>query len=91
MYSLLCLGRDRSVGLATRYGLDGPGTNPDGRDFLRRSRPCSGSGVDRRTDRRTDGLTDGLTDGRKDGKTDTLAVKVRAVLSIRGLHVLGLN
>jgi hypothetical protein len=27
---LICLGRDTSVGIATYYGLDGPGSNPGG-------------------------------------------------------------
>ena len=35
--------RDRSVGIATRYGLDGPGTeSPWGRDFPHPSRPALG-------------------------------------------------
>ena len=35
--------RDSSVGIATRYGLDGPGTECTwGRDFLHPSRPALG-------------------------------------------------
>ena len=33
--------RDNAVGIATRYGLEGPGSNPDeGRDFLHQSGPA---------------------------------------------------
>ena len=39
----LTKGRDSSVGIATRYGLDGPGSNPGGgRDFPYPSRPALG-------------------------------------------------
>ena len=31
-----------SVGIATDYGLDGPGSNPDGDDIFRLSRPALG-------------------------------------------------
>jgi hypothetical protein len=34
------LGRDSSVGIATRYGLDGPGSNPVGGEIFR-TRPES--------------------------------------------------
>jgi hypothetical protein len=37
------VGRDSSVGIATRYGLDGPGIESRwGRDFLHLSRPALG-------------------------------------------------
>jgi hypothetical protein len=37
------VGRDSSVGIATRYGLDGPGIESWwGRDFSQRSRPALG-------------------------------------------------
>ena len=37
------VGRDTSVGIATRYGLDGPGIeSPWGRDFPHLSRPTLG-------------------------------------------------
>jgi hypothetical protein len=37
------VGRDSSVGIATRYGLDGPGSNPgEARDFPHPSRPALG-------------------------------------------------
>ena len=46
-YFMLCLsrimGRDSSVGIATRYGLDGPGIESRwGRDFSHLSRPALG-------------------------------------------------
>ena len=38
------MGRDSSVGVATRYGLDGPGIESlHGRDFPHPSRPAVGS------------------------------------------------
>jgi hypothetical protein len=41
--SLSEVGRDSSVGIATHYGLDGPGIESRwGRDFLRLSRPVLG-------------------------------------------------
>ena len=40
---LVCVGRDSSVGIATRYGLDGPGIESRwGRDFPYPSRPALG-------------------------------------------------
>jgi hypothetical protein len=43
MYSVEDVGRDSSVGIATRYGLDGPGIESRwGRDFSRTSRPALG-------------------------------------------------
>ena len=40
----VCGGRDSSVGIGTRYGLDGPGIESRcGRDFPRPSRPALGS------------------------------------------------
>jgi hypothetical protein len=42
-YTLIPMGRDSSVGIATRYGLDGPGIESRwGRDFLQPSRPALG-------------------------------------------------
>ena len=39
----MCVGRDSSVGIATLYGLDGPGIESRwGRDFPRLSRPALG-------------------------------------------------
>ena len=35
-------GPDSSVGIATDYGLDGPGSNPGGDDIFRPSRPALG-------------------------------------------------
>ena len=35
-------GSDSSVGIATDYGLDGPGSNPGGDEIFRRSRPALG-------------------------------------------------
>ena len=35
-------GPDSSVGIATDYGLDGPGSNPGGDEFFRPSRPTLG-------------------------------------------------
>jgi len=62
MYSLLCLGRDSSVGVATRYGLDGSGIESRWGEIF-----CVGP--DRvvgaelfHVDRQTDGQTDGQTD-----------------------------
>jgi len=37
----LC-GPDSSVGIATDYGLDGPGSNPGGDEIFRLSRPALG-------------------------------------------------
>ena len=34
--------RDSSVSIATRYGLDGPGSNPGGGEIFRTSRPALG-------------------------------------------------
>jgi hypothetical protein len=40
---ILHTGRDNSVGIATGYGLDGPGIEPrQGRDFPHLSRPALG-------------------------------------------------
>jgi hypothetical protein len=39
---LLCRGPGSSVGIATDYGLDGPGSNPGGDDIFRQSRPALG-------------------------------------------------
>ena len=36
------MGRDSSVGIATDYGLDGPGSNPGGDEIFRPSRPAVG-------------------------------------------------
>ena len=38
----LLLGPGRSVGIATDYGLDGPGSNPGGDEIFRPSRPALG-------------------------------------------------
>ena len=35
-------GPGSSVGIATGYGLDGPGSNPGGDEFFRPSRPALG-------------------------------------------------
>ena len=35
-------GSDGSVGIATDYGLDGPGSNPGGDEIFRPSRPALG-------------------------------------------------
>ena len=35
-------GRGSSVGIATDYGLDGPGSNPGGHEIFRPSRPAPG-------------------------------------------------
>jgi hypothetical protein len=43
VYVLKSTGRKRSVGIATGYGLDGPGIESRwGRDFLHLSRPAPG-------------------------------------------------
>ena len=43
LYRCLLVGRHSSVGIATRYGLDGPGIESRrGRDFLHPSRPALG-------------------------------------------------
>jgi len=39
---LLVRGSGSSVGIATDYGLDGPGSNPGGDDIFRMSRPALG-------------------------------------------------
>jgi len=39
---VLCSGPGSSVGIATDYGLDGPGLNPGGDEILRPSRPALG-------------------------------------------------
>ena len=36
------MGPDSSVGIATDYGLDGPGSNPGGDEIFRPSRPALG-------------------------------------------------
>ena len=36
-------GRGSSVGIATDYGLDGPGSNPGGDEIFRPSRPALGT------------------------------------------------
>jgi hypothetical protein len=41
LYPLLC-GPDSSVGIATDYGLDGPGSNAGGDEIFRTSRPALG-------------------------------------------------
>jgi len=38
---VLC-GPDSSIGIATHYGLDGPGSNPGGDEIFRPSRPTLG-------------------------------------------------
>ena len=40
--SVFCSGRSSSVGIATDYGLDGPGSNPGGDEIFRPSRPALG-------------------------------------------------
>ena len=35
------VGRDSSVGIATRYGMDGPGSNPGGDEIFSTNRPRS--------------------------------------------------
>jgi len=37
-----CCGPGSSVGIATDYGLDGPGSNPGGDEIFRPSRPALG-------------------------------------------------
>ena len=37
-----CCGPDSSVGIATDYGLDGPGSNPGGEEIFLPSRPALG-------------------------------------------------
>ena len=39
---LLYFGPGSSVGIATGYGLDGPGSNPGGDEIFRPSRPALG-------------------------------------------------
>jgi len=41
IYVILC-GPGNWVGIATDYGLDGPGSNPDGDEIFRQSRPALG-------------------------------------------------
>jgi len=41
MYMCVC-GPGSSVGIATNYGLDGPGSNPGGNEIFRPSRPALG-------------------------------------------------
>ena len=41
-YKLLECGPGSSVGIATDCGLDGPGSNPDGDEIFRPSRPALG-------------------------------------------------
>ena len=40
--TLVDCGPDSSVGIATDYGLDGPGSNPGGDEIFRQSRPALG-------------------------------------------------
>jgi len=42
MYSVCTDGPRSSVGIATDYGLDGPGSNPGGDEIFRPSRPAVG-------------------------------------------------
>ena len=42
IYTLLLSGPGSSVDIATDYGLDGPGSNPDGDEIFRPSRPALG-------------------------------------------------
>ena len=42
VYMYLCLSRGSSVGIATDYGLDGPGSNPGEDENFRPSRPALG-------------------------------------------------
>ena len=39
---IIISGSDSSVGIATDYGLDGPGSNPGGDEIFRPSRPALG-------------------------------------------------
>ena len=41
-YIYLLFGPGSSVGIATEYGLDGPGSNPGGDEIFRPSRPALG-------------------------------------------------
>jgi len=41
VFSILC-GPGSSVGIATDYGMDGPGSNPGGDEIFRPSRPALG-------------------------------------------------
>ena len=43
LYSWVRVGRGSSVGIATDYGLDGPGSNPGGDEIFRPSRPALGT------------------------------------------------
>ena len=42
LYIYMICGPGTSVGIATDYGLDGPGSNPGGNEFFRPSRPALG-------------------------------------------------
>ena len=42
MIIVIVNGPDSSVGIATDYGLDGPGSNPGGNEIFRPSRPALG-------------------------------------------------
>ena len=42
-YVLNVCGPGSSVGIATDYGLDGPGSNPGGYEIFRQSRPALGT------------------------------------------------
>jgi len=43
IYIYMCVwGPGSSIGIATDYGLDGPGSNPDGDEIFRPSRPALG-------------------------------------------------
>ena len=42
IYMCVCVGGGSSVGIATDYGLEGPGSNPGGDEILRPSRPALG-------------------------------------------------
>jgi len=41
-FNILCCGPGSSVGIATDYGLDCPGSNPGGDEIFRPSRPTLG-------------------------------------------------
>jgi len=42
VYMCVCGGMGSSVGIATDYGLNGPGSNPGGDEIFRPSRPALG-------------------------------------------------
>jgi len=42
MYHTLCILSGSSVGIATNFGLEGPGSNPGGDEIFRPSRPALG-------------------------------------------------